>query len=500
MIKTHTPLLRCATIGKGGEPRLLAAAKHNLRETSGHGIDSSMSHRNVVLAGPTTARAVTALAATKRDAAGIVLKRKDATLAAEFVFSLAASAPVDADVYFRACLDWVVKAFGEDAVLSAAIHKDQGAPHAHVLIQPVKHGSWLSSSVFGRRQEIKEMQDAFFRDVALCFGLQRAPARLAIADKRAVAQEVLLFLKSIAAPGMQCLTWPVVRDLIELDPVPFAEQLGIPIKKRLKTLAELKVSPGKGSKHENTYRHCDTRTSDTYPVVGVAQNQESQRAPNAVKIDPGTQSAGTQSVRSNTMGNGGDVAAVPASGAGRVSVSVSTRRASSAPPVSDSVSAGQAILRDSAAPQNRSEPTGVPCPTEVAGAAPEPVLAPPERFAGRLGLYTLRDQHKAMKQAPAGPQRPSHSSLADVDGTTRERDRDLPAGAWDEITGQFRDVPEAETSPSVLRVSVHTEPDPESDFVRCRDVEAAASDWDSDLGEHVRIEPVKANRCRLLSP
>lgn len=132
------------------------------------------------------------------------------------------------------------------------IHKDEGAPHAHVLIQPVKQGRWLASDVFGRRQEIKEMQEAFYREVALSFGLQRAPKRLPMAEKLALAQEVVRYLRSTAAPGMQCPTWPVVRDLIEEDPVPFALQLGIPIKRHLKTLAELKVSPGKGAKREKT--------------------------------------------------------------------------------------------------------------------------------------------------------------------------------------------------------------------------------------------------------
>lgn len=131
MTKTHTMLLRCATIGDGGEARLLAAAKHNLRETGGAHIDSTRSGLNVVMAGPTTASGLVQLAADTRKAAGIVLKRKDATIAGELIFSLPQRTSVDTEAYFQECLAWVGKTFGADAVLSAVIHFDEAAPHAH---------------------------------------------------------------------------------------------------------------------------------------------------------------------------------------------------------------------------------------------------------------------------------------------------------------------------------------------------------------------------------
>lgn len=246
-------LMRCATIGEGGEARLLAAAKHNLREIGGEHIDASKSHLNVVMAGPATASGVVQLAASRRQATGIVLKRKDATLAGEIIFGLATTTSIDTSAYFKAAMEWVAGTFGADAVLSAVVHYDEAAPHAHILIQPVRNGQWRASDVFGRKPELKTLLDAFYRDVAAGFGLKRAPERLAAADRRALVQDVFAHLKAVAAPVMRCPTWAVVRDQIAKDPIPFAEQLGVPIKRRLKTMAQLKVSAGKGPKRDNTY-------------------------------------------------------------------------------------------------------------------------------------------------------------------------------------------------------------------------------------------------------
>lgn len=250
-MKAHqSTLLRCKTIGRGGESKLLAAAKHNLREITGPHIDATRTPSNVVLQGPCKAHEVVALAARKRAAAGVKLARKDATLAGEVIFGLPTSTTVDTDAYFRASLAWLVSAFGEDSVLSAVIHYDETPAHLHVLMQPTRGGMWLGSGVFGKVAALKVLQTSYARTVGAPFGVRQAPERLSGDDRARAAGSVLKCLKEAEDPVFGSQVWSVVRDLIEADPRAFSEVLGIQIQRKLRTLAELKVSRGRGPARE----------------------------------------------------------------------------------------------------------------------------------------------------------------------------------------------------------------------------------------------------------
>lgn len=253
MLKAETMLLRCRTLGQGGARRLLDAAKHNLREIGGAHIDPARGRLNLVLAGPNTASLVSTLAAERIsravDAGGPTVarkvSRKNGTRAAEIIFGLPASTAVDVIAYFTACLRWVEATFG-DVVLSAVIHLDESAPHLHILMLPVRAGEWLGSDVFGKRADIQKLQTEFGRAVGTPFCVRQAPKRLSGSDKLAAARSVVEHLHATDAPVLHCETWPVIRDLIREDPRRFAEQLGVEVRVRLRTLAQLKVSTGRG--------------------------------------------------------------------------------------------------------------------------------------------------------------------------------------------------------------------------------------------------------------
>lgn len=282
MSKAHTMLLRCQTIGKGGERRILNAAKHNLREIGGEHIASDRSHLNVILAGAHDASAVLREAAERTSTAiadggervARKVNRKNGTRAAEILFGLPASTPVETGEYFAACLAWVRSTFG-DVVFSAVIHYDESAPHAHVLMLPMRQGEWLGSDVFGKRADIQKMQTDFARVVGRGFGVEQAPERLSGSDREAAVQAVINHLRASADPVLKSATWPVVRDQIHADPRPFAEHLGIRISVTRRTLAQLKVSSGRGAKRENAYREFDARRGFSYPVLGVAPGEGS---------------------------------------------------------------------------------------------------------------------------------------------------------------------------------------------------------------------------------
>ena len=248
-----TSLMLAAT--KSG-PRILdAAAKHNLRVITGAHIDEALSIRNRILHGPDTPREITGLAHERMLAAGINPKtmRSNGTRMAEIIVGLPSSSPVDSDAYFRATLAWVVNQFGSEAVLSAVVHLDESHPHCHVLMLPMRHGVWKASRVIGLRSDLAKLQDDFFRTVASRFGVRRAPKKLKAKEMEAGAQAVLDELKRRDAPELRGPLWPRTRDDIKRNPRPYAELLGIEIKRELKTLAQLAVSEGRGSTKSKCY-------------------------------------------------------------------------------------------------------------------------------------------------------------------------------------------------------------------------------------------------------
>lgn len=494
----HSMLLSCKTMKRA---LVLPAAKHNLREISGPHIDPSRRDRNVILLGPDSAEDISALAVRKMDATGLDLvkqrSRKNGTLAAEILFGLPVTTPVDTLAYFRACVAWVGATFGEDVMLSAIVHHDESAPHCHLLMLPIRGGRWMASGLFGKKGNLIELQAHFFRSVASQFGLRPSAARLSAADKTALTASVMRYLKGRNDAVLHSQTWPVVHAAVHANPRPWAEQLGIPVpdtggSKRGKTMAQIFTGTGKGPRREKTSIDLPAALAgNSLPLVLDDFFSASSRQPSAsprqrqkvLQQADGTQQGGTQQVRSKSSISG------PPS---------HTPLASDRDSVSSPVSTEKALLAPARAPKGRGQPQATQVPAHAVDASPGAASQPPGRFRGRLGLNTLRDRHKAV-EAPAAHQGPSSSSRADDDGTTRERDRDLSADAWDETIGQFRDGPQARGSPTVLRVAVLATPDPDSDCVRQRDDEEDAGDWDPDLGEHVRFEPPMANRCRLLS-
>jgi hypothetical protein len=442
MDANHTMLLRFSTLG--GPGRLLAAAKHNLREISGPNIDDELSVQNLTLAGPTSAKEVVVLAAQLMAAAGIDPKtqRKNGTRAAEVVFGLPQSTPVDIGAYFRACVGWVSASFGDQVLLSAAIHYDESAPHCHVLMLPMKAGKWLASGVFGLRADVKGLQDDFFRNVASRFGLRRAPARLAAADRKALAATVLQHLKATADPVTKSPTWPVVRDAVGADPRPWAEQLGIPITVRLKTLAELKVSHGRGPRREKTSIDVLGAGSPIIsPVVGDLRNE----APPASAAGPDVVRC-TQQVRSQVRSKSRYAARFAAkaglSAPSSPTVPALDRAAASMPESTASpASTGKSVTKADYQGAVNSERPGSPgarhwdaagrSSVHPACPAPTPVVGPPGRFAGRLGLNTLRERRSAW----GTPGEPGIDGALDAKGTTRHREQDVMAGAWDPDLG-----------------------------------------------------------------
>jgi hypothetical protein len=239
-----------------GPSRVLFASRHNKRTiqaergAGGH-IDAERIELNFVLHGPANPEAVAQLARDRMANAGVKALRSGAVRALEMIFSLPANTDVPLELFFRDCLNWAAENFGGiENVLSADVHRDEAAPHMHVLILPLVNGRMNGSAMFGNKPRLQALQAGFHDAVAARYGLVRPLPRLAPKVREKTALAVVQRLRETGDPAQSSAVWAAVRDAVERDPMPFAELLAIaavmPPAKRMRTMAEIFTSPGKG--------------------------------------------------------------------------------------------------------------------------------------------------------------------------------------------------------------------------------------------------------------
>lgn len=234
---------------------IAVAARHNRRviqaeQGSTGSIDPARSHLNETLRGPTTADGVAQSAKDMMRAAGVTKHRKDAVMGLEFVFSLPVEHGLDDRNYFTSCATWVGDQFGGTSnVLSVDIHRDEAAPHCHVLLLPLVNGRMAGSDMVGGKQKLLALQKHFHDKVASRYGLRKAPAKLSGATKQAAALAVLKDLRRTSDAALKSKVWATFREAIERDPSPFLLALGIMLEvpsKPLRTMTQIFTSKGKG--------------------------------------------------------------------------------------------------------------------------------------------------------------------------------------------------------------------------------------------------------------
>ena len=211
---------------------LLTAARHNLREIQAEmgsvgQIDPGRSATNAILAGPSDAAQVQALAVSLMAAAGLnpAAMRRDHVQALEFVFSLPPSSGVDPAAYFARCLAWLAQALPLP-VLSAVSHADEVAPHLHVLLLPLADGIYAGGKPV-ERPKLLRLRESFFNVVAGPTGLQRESAKLRGEPKRWAVAAVLARCEAMGLPAVNGPLWPVLVAAIERDPTAAVCALGI---------------------------------------------------------------------------------------------------------------------------------------------------------------------------------------------------------------------------------------------------------------------------------
>ena len=238
---------------------ITVAARHNRRiiqaEIGASGsIDPTRSFLNETLVGPSTAADVGQLAKDLMTAAGVVKLRKDAVMGLEIVFSLPPGHRLDDKAYFTDCAAWAGAYFGGASnILSADVHRDEAAPHCHVLLLPLIEGRMIGNKIVGGKQMLLALQKDFHAAVASKFGLSKAPARLSGSTKQAGAKAVLQKLRETSDGALQSVAWAVIREAVERDPAPYLLALGIELatpEKKLRTSTAIFTSKGKGKAKE----------------------------------------------------------------------------------------------------------------------------------------------------------------------------------------------------------------------------------------------------------
>lgn len=252
-----------------------AAARHNKRATqveigASGSIDARRSILNECLSGPATADDVANLARKRMASAGVGKLRKDAVRAIEVIVSLAPGQCSDEQGFFACAVRWLAdRLSGTDNILSADIHRDESAPHLHLLLLPLIGGRMVGSDSIGGPTKLSKLQSDFFEACCVPYGLKRYPRRMTGESKAAAAASVLAELKRHNDPCMGSRLWPVFREHIEADPGHCAALLGLEVgctakPKRPRTMTEIFISPGKGPKHE---RDCSNPIGFALPRI-----------------------------------------------------------------------------------------------------------------------------------------------------------------------------------------------------------------------------------------
>lgn len=238
--------------GKNG---ILNALKHNKRALqaergAGANIDAFRTPLNYSLTEPDTAEQIDRRAKVLLVQAGIDKPRSNQVMALEVIFSL----PIDRHQqdtrpFFTHCFEWVQKQV-PGVLLSFDIHLDESAPHAHALILPLVNNKMRGNKIMGGIGNLNRLINLFYAEIARHYGLSRNETkRLNSDDKATLEKQVLSRLVSDSV--MKSVIWPCVRDAIYLDPLPYAQLLGIEYKRQParytdRSFVQIMTSKGKG--------------------------------------------------------------------------------------------------------------------------------------------------------------------------------------------------------------------------------------------------------------
>jgi hypothetical protein len=167
------------------------------------------------------------------------------------MFSLPVDFPGDDGEVFRSCVDWVARRFGDGCILSADVHRDESAPHCHVLMLPPIDGGTMRGSDAVALARSAQTRQSLGREVARKFGLSMGAGKLVGKRKHGAATMVLGIMEAAIAGAVSPALWAAIKDAVMRDPGPFIDALGLDAPGReLKSFTAIMTSQGKGPRKE----------------------------------------------------------------------------------------------------------------------------------------------------------------------------------------------------------------------------------------------------------
>lgn len=219
-----------------GNSRTLALAeRHNTRTLypmSGvvGDIDLSQTHKNLELVPLGRLSLVEKIWAVLHDR-GIdpsnpALCRKNRGFAIEFVFSCTSGHKTNFDALYAEALEWLIRSLPECPVVHAVIHFDQGSPHMHAIIVPIKDGRLQADAIRGYKQVSKQRNHSLYGFLKGDYGLDY-PERLKGVRKVVGADMVIYAIHQIAPGDLLSRIRLELEAAIYSRPEPFLSALGI---------------------------------------------------------------------------------------------------------------------------------------------------------------------------------------------------------------------------------------------------------------------------------
>jgi hypothetical protein len=96
--------------------------------------------------------------------------RSNGVLALEYVISLRANTSVDINGYFPEVIEWLEDYLG-CPIISAIVHLDEGSPHMHVVVLPLRNGRMMGSAIVGYKGDLAALKQSHYKSVGQRFGL-----------------------------------------------------------------------------------------------------------------------------------------------------------------------------------------------------------------------------------------------------------------------------------------------------------------------------------------
>ena len=206
--------------------------KHNLRQIprelgENRHIDSKRCSLNQNLVGGSDPSSmVSEVAANIVSATGKKLRR-NGVLALEYLISLRPNTTVDINGYFPEVIEWLDDYLG-CPIISAVVHLDEGAPHMHVVVLPLRHGRMMGSELVGFKGDLAALKQSHYKSVGQRFGLTMAES-IPKFKRYEISRQVVHALCSSKNLLDQPLVRTALQNIIQINPSELMSILGIPL-------------------------------------------------------------------------------------------------------------------------------------------------------------------------------------------------------------------------------------------------------------------------------